>query len=192
MIAIIIRGKIAARESAAIDHQDIPCEPVWLATITGSVFAYDDVKRAAKKYSFQVKTREIINAATIPGRAMGMIMVTNAPQIDNPSTRAASSNSVGIELNWSFIIQITIGKTVKVYRAISPILVSNRANSLYKTKNGNAKTTGGRISCDKKKNEMSEFRINPKRYLNRLKPYAVQLPKSTAKVEEPTAAINEL
>ena len=105
---------MAANDNAAIDHQDIPCEPVWLATITGNVFACDDVKRAAKKYSFQVKTREIINAATIPGRAIGIIIVKKAPHIDNPSTRAASSNSVGIELNWSLIIQITIGRTVNV------------------------------------------------------------------------------
>ena len=138
---------IAANDKAAIDHQDIPCEPVWLATMTGNVFACDDVKRAAKKYSFQVKTRDMINAATIPGSAIGII-VKKAPQIDNPSTRAASSSSVGIELNWS-LIQMTIGKTVNG-ESNSPTLVSNNASSLYKTKNGNAKTTGGRISCDKK------------------------------------------
>ena len=71
-------------------------------------------KSAAKKYSFQVNTRDMIKAATIPGRAIGIIIVKNALQIDKPSTRAASSNSVGIELNWSFIIQITIGRTVSV------------------------------------------------------------------------------
>ncbi len=33
-------GAIAAVDSAAIDHQLMPCEPVWLATITGSVLAF--------------------------------------------------------------------------------------------------------------------------------------------------------
>ena len=66
---MITRGAIAAKESEAIDHQLIPCEPVWLATITGSVFASVLVSRAAKKYSFQVSTRERMKAATIPGRA---------------------------------------------------------------------------------------------------------------------------
>ena len=92
----------------------MPCEPVWLATITGRVFAVDDVRSTAKKYSFHVSTSDKMKAATIPGKAIGKTMVTNAPQIDNPSTRAASSNSVGMELNWSRIIQMTIGRTVSV------------------------------------------------------------------------------
>ena len=40
-------GAIAAVDSAAIDHQLIPCDPVWLATMTGSVFASDAVNSAA-------------------------------------------------------------------------------------------------------------------------------------------------
>ena len=39
--------------------------------------------------------------------------------------------------------------------------VSSKSSSRYKTKTGNAKTTGGNINCDKKKNEISGFRINP-------------------------------
>ena len=95
----MIRGSIAAKERAAIDHQEIPWEPVWLATMTGNVLACEDVKSAAKKYSFQVRTKEIMKDATIPGSAIGRIMVRNAPQIERPSTSAASSNSMGIELN---------------------------------------------------------------------------------------------
>ena len=119
-----------------------------------------EVRRAAKKYSFHVKTKDKMNAATIPGNAMGRMMVTKAPQIDRPSTSAASSNSVGIEENWSRMIQITMGSTDSVYSKINPIRVSKSASSLYKTSIGSAKTTGGKISCDRKKNEISLLRIH--------------------------------
>ncbi len=45
---ITISGRMAASERAAIDHQEIPWEPVWLATMTGSVLACVEVRRAAK------------------------------------------------------------------------------------------------------------------------------------------------
>ena len=35
----ITSGSIAAVDSAPIDHQSMPCELVWLATITGNVLA---------------------------------------------------------------------------------------------------------------------------------------------------------
>ena len=77
----------------------MPCEPVWLATMTGRVLASVLVSSAAKKYSFQHNTSERMNAATIPGTASGNTIRMNAPQIDSPSTKAASSSSTGIELN---------------------------------------------------------------------------------------------
>src|SRR6267143_984540 len=92
-------GAIAAVESAAIDHQSIPCDPVWLATMTGSVLASVLVSKAAKKYSFQQSTTERMNAATIPGNAIGSTIRAKAPQIDAPSTSAACSSSMGIALN---------------------------------------------------------------------------------------------
>src|SRR5438045_3046779 len=98
-IPTITSGAIAAVDSAAIDHQLMPCEPVWLATITGRVFASVLVSRAAKKYSFQHNTTDKINAAAIPGTASGNTIRRNAPQTDRPSTKAASSSSIGIELN---------------------------------------------------------------------------------------------
>src|SRR5215510_13679468 len=107
-------GAIAAVESAAMDHQLMPCEPVWLATITGSVLASVLVSSAAKKYSFQHSTSERMNAATMPGMVSGRMMRKNAPQVDSPSTNAASSSSTGMELNWSRMIQMTIGSTVSV------------------------------------------------------------------------------
>ena len=63
-------GAMAAVDNAAIDHQLMPCEPVWLATITGSVVASVLVKRAAKKYSFQHRITDRIRAATMPGSAI--------------------------------------------------------------------------------------------------------------------------
>src|ERR1043165_5812181 len=107
-------GVMAAVETAAIDHQLMPCEPVWLATITGRVLASVLVSSAAKKYSFQHNTSERMKAAAIPGTASGRMMRRNAPQVDKPSTKAASSSSIGIELNWSRMIQMTIGSTVSV------------------------------------------------------------------------------
>src|SRR6478736_10536354 len=111
---MIARGAIAAVASAAIDHQLIPCDPVWLATMTGNVLAFELVSSAAKKYSFQQSTTERMNAATSPGSAIGNTMRMNAPQTVAPSTIAACSSSIGIEPNWSRMIQITIGNTIKV------------------------------------------------------------------------------
>ena len=53
-------GTMAANEMAAMVHHEIPWLPVWLATITGNVRALLPVRRAAKKYSFQVSTSEEI------------------------------------------------------------------------------------------------------------------------------------
>ncbi len=111
---MITSGAIAAVASAAIAHQLMPCEPVWLATITGRVLALVEVRSAAKKYSFQQRTRLRMKAATMPGSAIGSTICRNAPQIPRPSTRAASSSSTGMALNWSRMIQITIGSTISV------------------------------------------------------------------------------
>ncbi|SVA66839.1 uncharacterized protein METZ01_LOCUS119693 [marine metagenome] len=93
------RGAIEAPDNAAIDHQFIPCDPVCEATITGRVLASVLVKRAANKYSFQHKTRDKINAETIPGRTIGNTILLKDPQTVSPSTSAASSNSIGTALN---------------------------------------------------------------------------------------------
>ena len=52
----------------------MPCEPVWLATITGSVLASEPVSSAAKKYSFQHRITDRMKAATMPGSAIGSTM----------------------------------------------------------------------------------------------------------------------
>src|SRR5262252_10032962 len=106
-------GAIAAVDKAAIDHQLIPCEPVWLATITGSVLALVEVSKAAKKYSFQHSTTERMKAATMPGSATGRTMRRKALQTEQPSMSADSSSSRGIEPNWSRMIQMTIGSTIR-------------------------------------------------------------------------------
>ena len=48
-----------------------------------------------------------------------------------------------------------------------------------------------KLKSDKKKKEISEFRINPNRYLNLLNPYAVELPTMTPILDEQTAIIVE-
>ena len=103
---------MAANEMAAMDHHEMPWLPVWLATMTGRVMVFVEVSSAAKKYSFHVSTSESTKAATMPGRAMGTMMLKNAPQTPLPSTMAASSSSVGMVMNWSRMIQMTMGSTV--------------------------------------------------------------------------------
>ena len=50
----------------------------------------------------------------MPGSASGSTIRTNVPQIVRPSTSAASSSSIGIVMNWSRMIQMTIGSTISV------------------------------------------------------------------------------
>ena len=61
--------------------------------MTGRVLAWLEVRSAAKKYSFQVKTKDRMKDATIPGAAIGRMMVRKAPQMDRPSTSAAPPSS---------------------------------------------------------------------------------------------------
>src|ERR1700760_604661 len=52
-----------------------------------------------------------------------------------------------------------------------------------------ARTTGGRMSCDKKKNEMSLLPQRPNLYSKRLSPYAASEPIATARAEAPSDAM---
>lgn len=56
-------------------------------------------QQRCEKYSFQQRTTERMKAATIPGSAIGRTIQRNAPQIEQPSTSAACSISVGIVSN---------------------------------------------------------------------------------------------
>ncbi len=55
-----------------------------------------------------------MKAATRSGKAMGRMMVKNAPQMPSQSTIAVSSRSVGIAANWSRMDQMTMGRTESV------------------------------------------------------------------------------
>ena len=70
-----------------------------LDTSTGNVFASELVSKAANKYSFQHNTKDRINAETIPGKTIGSTILLKDPQTVSPSTRAASSSSIGTALN---------------------------------------------------------------------------------------------
>src|SRR5271154_3423937 len=59
-------------------------------------------------------------------------------------------------------------------------------------RNGIARTTGGRINCDRKKKEMSLFRHGPNLYSNRLSPYAASEPITTASADAPIEAMTLL
>src|SRR5215203_1811090 len=185
---ITINGVIAAVASAAIDHQRVPCELVCPANRSGKVGESAPASTTAKKYSFQEKTRDRMNAATNPGAAMGTTMRRNACQIEAPSTRAACSSSTGIELNWSRMIQITIGRFIIVYTRTRPVRVSRRSSSRYRTRSGKTIATGGRISCERNQNDMSLFRHGPKRYENLARPYAANEPMIVANA----AALSEI
>src|SRR5215475_5631324 len=49
-----------------------------------------------------------------------------------------------------------------------------------------ARTTGGRISCDRNQKEMSLLRQGPNLYSKRLRPYAASDPITTARSDPPT------
>ena len=100
-ITIYVRGRCRVNErrdrrgrSAAIVHQLMPCDPVWLATITGSVLRVKTGEQRGEEISFQQSTSERMKAATMPGSAIGTTMRRNAPQIEQPSTSAACSISM--------------------------------------------------------------------------------------------------
>ena len=54
---------------------------------------------AAKKYSFQHSIRHNIKALAIPGKTIGKTTLKKLPHTLAPSTKAASSSSIGTALN---------------------------------------------------------------------------------------------
>jgi hypothetical protein len=102
-----------------------------------------------------------MKAATIPGRAMGRMIVANAPQIDSPSTSAASSSSVGIAPNWSRMIQMTMGSTGQRIEQDQPDPRVQQRQFLVEHEEGQGEHHGRQDQLDRKKNEMSEFFMKP-------------------------------
>ncbi len=83
-----------------------------------------------------------------------------APQIDRPSTSAASSSSTGMPANWSRMIQMTIAapQRVKHHQADRGV---EQSQFLVESQEGQSEHHRGRMSCDRKKKEMSLLRIQP-------------------------------
>ena len=81
---LLIKGKIAAEDSAAVLYQLIPC---LAGAIIGSVFACVLVSRVAKNLS-QHKIAARIKVAAMPGRAMDRMILRKALRAEHPSTSA--------------------------------------------------------------------------------------------------------
>ena len=74
---------------------------------------------------------------------------------------------------------------------INPANVSSKLNFPSMMKNGIAKTTGGIILCDMKKNVISPLRINPALKVKRDKAYAARVPNMML-IKLPDAVTNTL
>ena len=149
----------------------MPCEPVWLATMTGKVLASVLVSRAAKKYSFQQSTTERMKAATMPGSAIGSTMRRKAPQTVQPSTRAACSELLrdGVEL-----VAHDPDHDRQHHQRVDEDQADLRVQQRQFLVEDRGTASPGRraagSSCDRKKNEMSLFRQGPNLYWKRLRP----------------------
>jgi hypothetical protein len=63
--------------------------------VTGTVTAFIEVSISAIRYSFQVKTKMKIDVEARPGRITGTTTRHRICRRDRPSSRAASSSSIG-------------------------------------------------------------------------------------------------
>ena len=77
---------------------------------TGKVLAALPVRTIAIRNSFQEKIKQNIAVVDNPGQESGKTTLRNALNGLQPSTTAASSNSLGIPLKNDFIIQIVNGR----------------------------------------------------------------------------------
>ena len=80
----------------------------------------------ARANSFHAVRKAKIPAAAAPGKTNGKSTRTNAPQVEQPSMRAASSSSFGIVLKKLSISQAVKGIVKAIYIVIIPILVSDK------------------------------------------------------------------
>ena len=158
----MINGVIAAVARAAIDHQRVPCELVCPASRSGRVGASAPARTTAKKYSFQEKTRERMNAATNPEQRW-------EPRCaETPARSSAIDQSRLFELDGDRIELIAhdpdhdrqVHDRVNqdetgagVQEVQLPIQDKDRQSDRHRR----------RISCERNQNEMSLFRHGPKR-----------------------------
>ncbi|MEM2960737.1 MAG: hypothetical protein QXU67_03940, partial [Candidatus Bathyarchaeia archaeon] len=96
--------------TAAISPHLIPTVVIKAAMPTVIVLALDPVKTDAKRYSFQLKIKTMIEDAAKAGDAKGKITLLIVLIILAPSTIAASSKAVDIPSIPDFISHIANGR----------------------------------------------------------------------------------
>ena len=117
---ITINGVIAAVESAAIDHQLIPCEPVWLATITGRVLAIGGGQQRGEEVLVPAEDERQDEGGDHPGSAIGTTIEERRPRSKRRRLAPPPPARPGSRLNWSRMIQMTIGQHHQRVNQIEP------------------------------------------------------------------------
>src|SRR5690606_24122083 len=98
--------------------------PIFAAiAVVINIFSEDLIKETANKYSFHDNKKTKAPVAASPGEINGKIIFTILFNLDAPSIHAASSNSIGIEVNIVSIIQIVKGKFNMPFKIIKGIKV---------------------------------------------------------------------
>src|SRR5215475_10844275 len=151
----------------------------------GAVCARRLVIIRANAYSFQAVMKQNTAVAAIPVAACDSTILKNASTRVYPSTRAASSYSLGISSMKPFISHTENDGLKAVYSMISPMCESTSPTARYIRNIGIATTTGGSILVLRMKNSQS---CSPG-MRKREKPYAVIVPIATARNVLTTAMI---
>src|ERR1700754_4081383 len=115
-------ASVAAADSRAQNAPSLVMKPT---RYTGTVCARTAVSVTARKNSFQEKITQISAVAATPGAIIGSSTARASPHSDAPSTRAASSTSVGTSLMNERSIQTAIGRLIDVYRTTSVQMLSS-------------------------------------------------------------------
>src|SRR6478735_5363348 len=103
----------------------------------------------AYRNSFQLNAIQRIQLTTMPGATRGTAILRNMPSRDAPSTRAASSSSIGTSRNIWVRMMIGNGRLNVAFSNTNPNTLSYSPTWNMKRTNGVTKTTGGMIRCDR-------------------------------------------
>src|SRR5918999_4182035 len=117
---------VAAADSRAQNAPSLVMKPT---RYTGTVCSRTAVSVTARKNSFQAKITQIRAVAAMPGAIIGSITLVDSCHRLAPSTRDASSTSVGTSLMNERSIQTAIGRLIDVYRTTSVHTLSSIAMS---------------------------------------------------------------
>src|SRR5882757_8357242 len=99
--------------------------------VTGTVTAFIEVSISAIRYSFQVKTKMKIDVEAMPGRTTGTTTRHRICRRERPSSRAASSSSIGTSARKPRSSQVEEGKVDGPMAPIRPTRVAKKFKSLH-------------------------------------------------------------